>query len=399
MYDLLNGVRVVEVSSWLFAPSSGAILADWGADVIKVEHPVTPDPYRGYFHLTDVNPAIELANRGKRGVGIDLTNPRGREILYQLVDNCDVFVTSILEAPRKRLGIELEDIRRRNPNVIYVRATGQGPLGPDANVGGYDLAACWARAGFSDFLTAPGAPSPVPQPGGIGDCVGGLSLAGGIAAALFRRERTGETTEIDVSLLHGGLWMMSVVLMKLANEGATGQKATRHDRLEVPNPLVNCFRTSDDRWLWLVLLQPDVHWPSLCQHLGRPELVDDPRFCDYAARMENRKECVCVLDEIFASRTLDEWRTVLRSFKGVWAPNQSPAEVLSDPQVIANGYISESNDGAGVKVISSPVQFGHQPLGDIVRAPVHGQHTEEVLLEQGLSWETISELKECGAIN
>ena len=399
MYELLSGVRVVEVAAWLFAPSAGAILSDWGADVIKVEHPETGDPYRGYFRTRDVSPAIELANRGKRSVALDLTTADGREVLYRLVEGADVFVTSFLPDVRRKLGIDLDDIRARNADVIYVRTTGHGPKGPDAEVGGFDLAACWARAGFSDFLTAPGAAQPVQQPGGIGDCVGGLGVAGGVSAALFRRERTGEATEIDVSLLHGGLWMFSVVLMNLANEAASGHKVARHQRMEVPNPLVNSFRAKDDRWLWLVLLQPDPHWPSLCEHLGRPDLIDDPRFADFAARAEHRAECVGVLDEVFATRTLDEWRVALKTFTGVWAPNQSPAEVLVDPQVVANGYISESDDGANVQIVTSPVQFGGRALGDVRRAPEHGQHTEEVLLEQGFSWDAITELKESGAIN
>ena len=205
MYDVLAGVKVIEVSAWLFAPSCGAILADWGADVIKIEHVTNGgDPYRGFFHTGPVNPTIELANRGKRSVAVDVSTPGGHDVLLRLVADADVFVTSLLPGSRARLGIDVDDVRAVNPSIIYVRASGHGPQGPDAETPGYDAAVVWARAGFAAFLTPPDAPQPPPQPGGVGDCVGGLTGAAAIAAALFKRERTGQTSEVrtkdDVSV-------------------------------------------------------------------------------------------------------------------------------------------------------------------------------------------------------
>lgn len=399
MYDVLEGVRVVEVSAWLFAPSCGAVLADWGADVLKVEPVQGGDPYRGYFPGGPVAPTIELANHGKRSLAVDLRTEAGRELLSTVLRDADVFVTSLLPESRKRLRIDLDDVRADNPNIIYARATGQGTRGPDAEAGGFDLASAWARSGIANYLTLPGATQPVHQPGGTGDVVGGLGLAGAVAAALYKRERTGVSSEIDSSLLHAGIWMFAVVLNMEANRGVGGVDMTRGSRTAVPNPLVNSYRTKDDRWIWLVVLQPDPHWKSFCEHIGRPELADDDRFATFQARAAHRTECIRDLDAAFATATLDEWRERLAGFGGVWAVCQTLPEVFADPQVVANGYLSPI-EGHAVEArgVASPVQFDNRPLGPVKAAPAHGQHTEEILLELGHSWDDIAALKERGAI-
>lgn len=400
MYDMLAGIKVLETSAWLFAPSSGAILADWGASVTKIEQPPAGDPYRGFFGTGEVSPQIEVSNRGKRSIALDLRTAEGKEVFFRLVAESDVFVTSLLEDSRARLGIDVDDLRAVNPNIIYVRASGQGTRGPDAAKGGFDLASCWARAGLSQFVTSPDAPRPVPLPAGIGDVVGGLSTAAAVAAALVRRERTGKPAEIDVSLLHAGMWMLAVPLMMVANREIGGVNMDRRDRYDVPNPLVNSYKTSDGRWLWMSVTQPDPHWPSFCEHVGRPELIDDPRFKDFEARAANRAECVRTLDEVFASDTLDGWRARLATFEGVWAPNQTPEEVIVDPQVIANGYLRPTDDVApDVQMVTSPMQFDNEPLASpIPRAPQVGQHTEEILLEIGYTWDDIARLQDCKAV-
>ena len=399
MYDVLDGVRVVEVSAWLFAPTCGAILADWGAEVIKIEALDGGDPYRGYFATGQVAPTIELGNRNKRSLAVDLKTDEGRAILSKLLSSADVFITSHLADSRRRLRIDLDDVRADNPDIIYVRASGHGIRGPDSQVGGYDLASAWARSGISAYLTLDGATQPVHQPGGTGDCVGGLSLAGAISAALFKRERSGVISEIDTSLLHVGLWMLAVVLNMEGNRGVGGVDMKRGLRTEMSNPLVNSYRTKDDRWLWMVVIQPDPHWSSFCEHIGRPELANDERFATFQARAENRTECIRELDECFASATLDEWRERLSTFRGVWAICQTPQEALSDPQVIANGYLSPiEGHGVDARTVTPPVQFDQLPLGPVNAAPQHGQHTEEVLLEYGYTWDDIARLKENGSI-
>ena len=399
-YDLLDGVRVVEVASWLFAPSCGAILADWGADVIKVEPTANGgDPYRGFFHTGPVNPTIELANRGKRSIAVNLSTEGGREVVTRLVSGADVFVTSLLPERRRRLGLDVGDLRAVNPDLIYVRASGYGPRGPDAEKPGFDAAAVWARPGFAAYLTPEGAASPIPPPGGIGDCVGGLSAAGAVAAALFKRERSGRPSEVDVSLLGTGIWMNATILMSQANPGPEGPIMRRRERRDSPNPLVNNYRTRDGRWIALVVIQPDPHWESFCSSIGREDLYDDSRFGDFAARREHGRELVALLDEEFGARTLDEWRDRLRPFTGVWAVNQSPDEVLADDQVLANGYLVPGRaPGPALTAVASPAQFGGRPSGPVPRAPQYGEHTEGLLLDAGYTWEQITQMKESGSV-
>jgi len=409
VYDVLKGVKVVELAEWLFAPSCGAILADWGADVIKIERPPAGDSYRGIYHTGVVSPAMEQANRGKRSMSLNVATEEGKEILSKLVANADIFVTSYLPASRKRLGIELEDIRAMNPSVIYVRATGQGARGPDAEIGGFDISSAWARSGMSDYVTDPNADQPVQPPGGFGDCVAGLSAAGAIAAALFRRERTGQPTEVDVSLLHGAFWMFSIVLMMEANsnletdsendstvQGLDIQK--RFTRIERVNPLVNPYRTKDGRWIWLVVMQPDPHWLEFCEIMQDPELAE-PRFASFESRRQNFTELVRVLDRTFESSTCAEWIEKLSGFSGIWCVANTPREAIEDPQVAANGYLAKTEGGSpNVMMVTSPAQFDGKDLGVVHRSPEYGQHTEEVLLELGYDWEGIADLRDRDAL-
>src|SRR5262245_11452440 len=403
MEPVLQGVRVVEVAQWWFVPAAGAVLADWGADVIKVEHPVQGDPQRGLVTsglvpaAGGVNFMVEQPNRGKRSVGIDLAHPRGLALLHRLVETADVFLTNFLPPARRRLKIDVEDIRRVNPRIIYVRGHGQGARGPDAEKGGYDAASFWCRGGIGNALTPAGAAAPVMQRAAFGDSTGGMALAGGIAAALFRRQRTGEPAVVDVSLLGTAMWLMApdIVASKLL-----GIDLPFPDRTQAPNPIVNSYRTADGRWLFLNMLQPDRFWPDLCTRLGRPDLITDPRFADGQARFANRAECVRVLDEIFAARPLADWQARLADAEGVWAPLQTAAEPPADPQAQANGYLPEVDrgDGTHFSLVGNPVQFD-DAVPALGPAPDLGQHTEEVLLELGVTWEELAECKEAGAIS
>jgi crotonobetainyl-CoA:carnitine CoA-transferase CaiB-like acyl-CoA transferase len=402
MTQVLEGVRVIEVAQWWFVPAAGAVLADWGADVIKVEHPVSGDPVRGLVtsgllpSTGGVNFMVEQPNRGKRSVAIDLAHPRGRALLYRLIETADVFLTNFLPAARRRLGIDVEDVRRVNPRIVYVRGHGHGAQGPDVEKGGYDAASFWCRGGIANALTPPEAEAPVMQRAAFGDSIGGMTIAGGIAAALLRRERTGEASVVDVSLLGTAMWIMApdIVASKLL-----GIDLPAADRTAAMNPIVNSYRTKDGRWLFLNMLQPDRYWPDLCTRLGRPDLVTDPRFADGRARFENRAECVRTLDAVFAEQTLDEWRGRLADAEGVWAPMQTVRELPDDPQVTANGYLSEVESAGGTRfaLVSSPVQFD-EGRPRLRPAPELGQHTEEVLLALGLSWEELAAVKEAGAI-
>jgi crotonobetainyl-CoA:carnitine CoA-transferase CaiB-like acyl-CoA transferase len=403
MSQILSGVRVVEVAQWWFVPSGGAVLADWGADVIKIEHPVTGDPQRGlvtsgFFPPTGgVNFMMEQSNRGKRSVGIDIGNPKGRALLYKLVETADVFLTNFLPAARRRLEIDVEHIRRVNPRVIYARGHGHGAKGPDVEKGGYDAASFWSRGGIAQALTPKGADRPIMQRAAFGDSAGGMTVAGGIAAALFHRERTGEAPVVDVSLLGTAMWILApdIVMTKL-----TDKEMPAFERSEAPNPIVNSYRTKDGRWVFLSMLQPDRFWADFCRRIGRDDMIADDRFKDGISRYQNRQACVAELDRTFAGRTLAEWRVALADAEGVWAPMQSAREVHDDPQAQANGYLPvvDRGDGTSFTLVANPVQFdGTSP--PLTPAPEMGQHTEDVLLSLGLTWEDLASLKDAGAIS
>ena len=400
----MAGVRVLEVATWTFVPAAGAVLADWGADVIKVEHPVTGDPQRGLITSgvmaggeLNVNFMMEQPNRGKRSIGIDLRSAEGLEVLYALAETSDVFLTSFLPAARQQLGIDVEHLRARNPDIIYVRGSGTGQRGPERERGGYDAAAYFARGGHAACLTPDEDEYPITPRAAYGDLPGGQTIAGGIAAALFRRERQGVPSVVDVSLLSCAMWTLSpdIVASKLFGF----PKMPRGERSDSPNPLVGTYKTADGRFLNLTMLESDRFWPDLCARMGRPDLVDDPRFDTSAHRYEHRRACVAVLDEEFASRTLAEWKERLAEASGVWAVYQDALELHDDPQARENGYLSEvpTGDGRSFTLVANPVQFDEVPAA-LTRAPEHGQHTEDILLELGLEWDAIIRLKGSGAV-
>jgi len=402
----LEGIKVLEVAQWWFVPSAGAVLADWGADVVKIEHPETGDPQRGLVTSGLIpeggfNFMWEQPNRSKRSVGLDIKQDGGRELLYKMAASSDVFLTSFLPDARQKLKIDVEHIRKINPDIIYARGSGQGTRGPEASRGGYDGASYWARGGIGSALTGKSDGPPVMQRPAFGDSLGGMNIAGGVAAALFKRARTGTPSVVDISLLSTAMWNISAdVTMSKALE-ALGLKGgmPKMDRTRVPNPIVNAYKTSDDRWIMLIMLQSDRNWPDLCQHLERTDLIEDERFATSALRAQNGAACVGELDAIFGSKTLEEWKKQLATTDGVWAPVQHPGELYEDPQVIANEYLRqiELGDGGECQLVANPVQFD-ETAPDMSHAPEHGQDTEGVLMEMGLEWEEIERLKADGSI-
>lgn len=397
----LTGIRVIEVASWTFVPGAGAIMADLGAEVIKVEPPAG-DPQRGLRNAINAddsapNPFLQVPNRGKRSLTLDLTTPEAVRTLRRLVESADVFLTSYLPTVRVKLGIDAEDLLAVNPRLVYVRGSGWGSTGPMADVGGFDAAAAWSAAGVQHKLTAPGAAEPASQPAAFFDLQGSSAIAGAVAMALFRRERSGRGGVVDVSLLATGMWTMSPDLAACA-AGATELPRQRH--AEAANPIVNSYRTKDDRWINLVCLQSDRFWPQLCELIGKPDLASDDRFRDAPRRFANRVACVAELDEAFAGRTLDEWRDALDGFSGVWSAAATFDEVCVSAQVAANGYLPEvvGADGRTFRLVAPPYQFDGTPTVPAGPAPEVGQHTEEVLLEYGLEWDEISDLRDAGVL-
>ena len=404
MKGIMKGIRVVEVAGWTYVPIAGTVLAEWGADVLKIEHPETGDPQRGLVNSGlvptgpgGINHMMELPNRGKRSVGLNLKTEEGYALLLKLAATADVFLTNFRPQARAKLKIDVEDIRAVNPNIIYVRGSANGQRGPESERGGYDNSNFWGRGGSADILTVPGE-YPTSQPGpGYGDVIGGLTIAGGISAALFHRERTGEAVTVDNSLLANGVWATGATVLAAGLFGFS--RMPRGDRTMMPNPLVNNYKTKDDRFMSLIMLESDRFWADLVTKIGHPELADDPRFADSVARAQNCQACCIALDEIFATRTLEEWTPIMNTVDGVWAPVQTADELLVDPQVVANGYIREVTSAGGTtfKMVASPLQFDEQPP-DLTRAPDHGEHTDEVLGELGLEMDAILDLKLKGAV-
>ena len=404
MNDVLAGVKILEVAAWTFVPAAGAILAEWGADVVKVEPREGGDPQRGLVSMGLVPPGrggvnyiIEVPNRGKKSIGVDLATAGGREVVLKLAAQSDVFLTNYLPHVRTKLGIDLADIRAVNPSIIYVRGSGYGPNGPDADRPGYDAVSYWSRGGIANALTPAAADRPVGTRPAFGDVMGGMALAGGVAAALFKRERTGTPSVVDVSLLGLAAWNLGpdVTSSKLYENSPI--PSFGHD--DSPNPLVGDYRTKDGRFVTLMMLQSDRFFPEVMNLIGRPELVTDERFADANGRFTNRVELIATMDAVFASRTLAEWIEALRPLSGAWGVMQSARELHDDPDVIANGYIPQmtSMSGATFAMPVNPVQFDGEhviPTG----APEHGQHTEEVLLDCGVAWEDIELYKAQGAI-
>jgi len=407
MNGVMQGVRVLEVAQYTFVPAAGAVLADWGADVIKVEHPVTGDGQRGLLQVGgasntgQINFLMEHSNRGKRSIGIDIRKEEGLALLYELARTSDVFLTNFLPGSRERLKIDVEHIRAVNPKIIYARGSAHGERGPESHRGGYDATDYWARSGSGMGGRGPSEAPAMPPGPAYGDSLGGMTIAGGIAAALFARERTGEPAIVDISLLGTGLWAMGAALtgaMMPKSEGGGGGNPTAGAAFM--NPLVGIYRTEGGGSLMLTMLQGHHFWADTVEQLGRPELAHDPRFESPEAFSENADDARALLTEIFASATLEEWRGRLSAMKGQWGPFQTTDQLASDPQAIANHHIIEvdAGDGQSFRVVANPVQFDERPP-KLRKGPEHAQHTEEVLMELGLEWERIAALKESGAIN
>ncbi len=402
MEQILEGVRIIEVADWGFVPSAATVLGDWGAEVIKIEHPVRGDPMRALVSsgivpgARGVNFFVEQLSRNKRSVGLDLNLDAGREVLYRMVERADVLLTNFLPEARQRLRITWEDLHAINPRLIYAKGHGQGQKGPDANRGGYDGASFWARGAIADRLSRDGQPL-VQQRAAFGDFTGGMFLAGGIAGALYHRERTGRGIEVDVSLLGTAVWVMSPDIVAAMTYGF---ELPRAGGMGVPNPLVNTYFCQDGKALVLMMLQSERFWPIFCRTVQREDILRDPRYDTAEKRKEASAELAEMLRAFFAERPRAEWAALLNTSECIWAPVQSPAEIPQDPQVIENGYIvSVDRPGEGpFRLASSPVQFGNAPVEVRHPAPELGAQTEEVLLELGYTWEEIAAKKEAGAI-
>jgi len=397
----LDGVKVVELTMFQQGPVCGTKLGDLGADVIKVEPP-TGDPARGFMRIIGTmvglkgrNYYFENHNRNKRSIVLDLKTERGMEIFLKLIDSADVFVTNLsIEAPIK-MGIGPEALLERNPRLIYAQASGWGRKGPDAHGLSFDYTGI-GRSGLMMSCGERGTPPAQVLPG-LGDELGGMVCAWAVCTALYAREKTGKGQLVDTSLMGSIVSMLSLVLSAPA---ILGQEFPREVRAEAGNPIYNHYRAKDDKWFILAHLQPDRYWPNVCRALGMPELENDPRFDTIEARGENAEELIAIMDRQLITKTRDEWFDIFEKEGLIYTPVQSPREVVDDPQVLANDYVTWFDHPVlgRTKVVGFPWDFSKTPASVRSEAPEFGQHTEEILLELSYTWDDITKLRDEKAI-
>lgn len=389
----LEGVRVIELGVWVAGPGAGGILADWGADVVKVEPP-EGDPARKFGQMLGgdlpTNPVFELDNRGKRSISLDLRTERGVELVHQLVGDADVFLTNLRPVALERLGLGPGETRRRHPSLVYAIITGYGLEGPEAERGAYDIAAFWARAGIAESLRTPGGPLPF-QRGGMGDHTVAMTGAAMISAALVERARTGRGQLVSTSLLRQGVYTIGFDVNVAVMWGRTlgiGSRETMY------SPVLNNYVASDGKSFWIVGLEGDRHWPALARAVGHPEWITDSRFDSARNRAVHAAELIALLDEIFAIRTLAEWTTVFAEEPELfWSPVNTIDDVVADAQFHAAHAVVEVPDEQGtLPMLATPVDFDGRPPAPRWRAPLLGEHTREVLQEIGLDGDATASL-------
>lgn len=407
MVKVMTGFRVLELAQFTFVPAAGAILADWGADVIKVEHPSRGDTQRGFLNMGGIqidperHPLMEHPNRGKRSVGIDVSTPGGQEVIYELAKTADVFLTNYKPAQRQKHHFDVEHIRAVNPNIVYARGSAYGDKGAERDTGGYDGTAFWTRSGIGYALTPEELGGALGQ--GIpafGDSIGGMFIAGGISAALLHRERTGEAVELDVSLLSTAWWAAGASVTQGMETGEVMRTPMPGSGAPSVNPFMGNYETSDGGTINLCIISPTGLIRDTFEHLGIPDAADDPRFADVLPLIQNADAAAELIATAFAGKPFDYWRQHLKTMKGQWAPFQSLIDLVDDEQAIANDMIAEvelAGGGKPFRVVRGPVQFNHEPL-TTTRAPQASEHTELVLMELGMDWDRIEELKNAGAI-
>jgi crotonobetainyl-CoA:carnitine CoA-transferase CaiB-like acyl-CoA transferase len=382
----LSGIKVVELGVWVAGPAAGGVMADWGADVVKIEPP-TGDPARTFRRMLGgdlpSNPVFELDNRSKRSLAVDLSTEAGRQVAYDLIDGADVFLTNIRLAALERAGLGPAVLRTRNRRLIYAILTGYGLTGPDAAEPAYDIAAFWARSGVAASLTPPDGNLPF-QRGGMGDHSAGVTMAGIVSAALYARERTGEGDLVTSSLLRQGAYTIGFDVNIALMWGLPVRVGTR---TTMGNPAINNYTAGDGRRFWIVGLEGARHWPPLARAVGHPEWIEDERFAGPAERAANAAELIAELDRIFATRPLAEWAEVFATEPDFfWSPVQTVEELIADPQFSGAGGLVEVPDESGtMTMVATPADFTDHPAGPRYRAPLLGEHTVELL--DGLGYE------------
>lgn len=396
---IFSGLKVLDLASYIAGPAATTILADFGADVVKVEPPGTGDVYR-YFSATppnpvsDVNYAWQLTNRNKRSIALNLKSAEARAVLERLVRWADVLVVNFPPRVKAALGVTYEALAPLNPRLIYADITGYGAAGPEADTPGFDVTAYWARSGLMEVTHDAGSPPTLPIPG-IGDHATATTLYAAIVTALYVRATTGKGSHVSTSLIANGIWAAAAWVEGGLNGG---RFFPQHDRRNPPNALLNPYQTSDGRWILLVAAQKK-DWPGFAAAIGRPDLVQDPRFAD-DKRTENAAALVDILDPLFAGQPLAHWKAVLTAGRVIFGVVQVAHEIIDDPQLVANDIVVPLDlpGRPAARTVSSPIQIVGAEKVKPRAAPGLGEHGSEILRELGFEEAEIDHLNDTGAV-
>lgn len=393
----LEGIRIIEVTQWVAAPAAGALLADWGAEVIHIEHPVRGDAMRGLSNVGGMGMdwLFELDNRNKKSVTLDISKKEGQAVLHRLLEKADVFITSLRPSELERYNLEYSVLRKLNPRLIYASLTGYGRKGPEREKRGYDVTAFWAQSGFMASFREPERPPIFPR-GGMGDHTTSIAMACGITTALFAREKSGVGQEVDVSLYNTGVWVLSV---DMSCALATGEFPPLRKRSETP-AMTNVYQTKDTKWIYFAHLQQDPYWSAFCQALELQPIENNERFTSMEGRMTHNDELFALVEAAMSKRTLAEWLPILDNYGLIYAAVKDAADIAKDEQARVNDFFATAEHPTlgSVKLVANPIKLTKTPASIKTTAPQFSQHTEEVLQESGYSWDDIARLKEQGII-
>lgn len=387
----LNGIRVVEMGLWVAGPAAGGMLADWGAEVIKIEMP-GGDPMRKLFGALSGSkeprcPPFDLYNRGKKSIALDINAPEGLATAAKIIATADVFITNMRPQFLQRVGLGPETLLEKHPRLVYASLTAYGLEGPDRDAPGFDMAAFSGRSGIAERATAPGGAPPI-LPGGMGDNITAMALTSGICAALYHREKSGRGQLVATSLLRTGIYTIG---MDVSTRVGLGRIAPTNPRTRPQNPLMNLYRAGDGKWFWLVGAESERHWPGIATALGGPQLIDDPRFASPRDRRRNGEALVAAFDALIEKRSRAEWAGIFRRDDVWWAPINSVDDLLEDPQVLAARAFVHVPPAPGETLtgapngVATPVDFGLTPAGPAGAPPAVGADADAILESIGVN--------------
>lgn len=389
--SILDGVRVLDVGSWVAAPAAATAMADFGADVIKIEPP-QGDPFRGFMGLpgfpeTEDNYPWLLVSRNKRSIVLDLKSDEGYEALCRLVETADVLVTNYPPTVLTKLKMRYADLSSMNDQLIYAQLSGYGELGDEANIPAFDRSAWWARSGMMDIVRSGGAPPSAGAPA-WGDYSSSTAVFAGIMLAMYRRERTGRGSRVSTSLLANGVWANSMMLQAILCGASTEYEPKRSEN---PLPLGVPYQCSDGLWFYPWIFDVHGQWVYFLTAIGQSAMLDDPRFANAASCHEHSAETIKRLDDIFASKPWAQWQQIFDTYDIQYMPVSSPEQVLTDPQLKANNMLLElqSDQFKAQRTVNSPLQVEGVSKRAPQPAPSIGQHTVDVLAEAGFTSEEI----------